>query len=111
MGGFIGFETQGSPRGLGQPWAECCNTVGVVVGALREPWKNGGSIYEYNFPDITLESGFISPLAIVAALYERRFPKNAMRSAVTDRRYRTYETAPAPEVRAIFDLIQRKGFN
>jgi hypothetical protein len=37
---------------------------------------------------IAAGSGFIGPLAIVAALHERRFPKIAMLSAVTDRRYR-----------------------
>jgi hypothetical protein len=51
MGGAMGFGTQGSPRKLGQPWAECCNTFGVVVGMLREAWKNGVSIYEDELPN------------------------------------------------------------
>jgi hypothetical protein len=43
-------------------------------------------IKDPNFSIKFASSGFISPLAIVAALYERRFPEIAMRSAVTDRR-------------------------
>ena len=44
-------------------------------------------------PPCQPRSGFISLLATVAALCERRFPPNSRFSAVTDRRYRTYETA------------------
>src|SRR6185312_16817579 len=50
MGSLV--DTQGSPRGLGQPWAEFCNTVGVVsTRAVR-----GRGIYFTDLPSMVVVS-------------------------------------------------------